>query len=315
MRLGFTGAFRRLIAIVPGLAFCLMLCIGLGVSPASVHAQDDPAALVLAAFDRLSEGYRFTYRNESVQTITDLEDVETIAYALYESTGAVDDEGGYRIEATNTGSEQPDGGGESMSYDFQRAAVDGVDYVYLSENALDAWQRLMPTDWEPGWRRLEDLTSFDTVLTRSLIDSILPATWPSRTTPRAPWILEIAESDPETIDGMAMRMFELTLDGAQVVVASAMESGTLELDNLPAQARLMAASTFEVEMRVWMGADDGHIYRVAADSFVLYPYRLFAEDDPSMPPYDYKTVSAVVYDMRDHGQVEPIAAPEVAAGG
>ncbi|MBL8133920.1 MAG: hypothetical protein JNL42_18810 [Anaerolineae bacterium] len=303
------GLSQKLHILLVMLGACLTAGIGTAL------AQDDDAkADVIAAFDRLSEGYRFTYSADTVMTVTDSDGVETINTLHYESAGAVDAAGSYHIEAEHTGSSSAETD-VSVAFSFQRASADGVDYVYLSTSTLDLWQRFLFEGASEGWHRADDLLTAgsDGLSTRVLLDSILPAVLPGKFAPDEAWILDISEGAPEAINGAALRVFAMTLDGRQMAVANLAQSGELTFDSsLIDQARVLAAGTFEGRMRAWVGAADGRFYRLEIESLTILPYHSSAEDGAETLPFDYKTSSVAVFELSAHGQVEAVEAPEMA---
>lgn len=284
------------------LAFTLTLAI-----PAA--AQDDPTALVIDAFARLEGGYRFTYGADTTQTYAyDDSAAETVMYR-YDAAGEVDADGSYIGSTTLSGS--GDNGADTMEigFDFEVAQVDDVDYVSLGERR-DAAPYF--EDISSGWHLVADLEaemgdSVYSALLRSVTQLNLPTAIPLESR----LITSITEIEPSEIDGVPVRGFDIVIDGLQAYRDAVVESGTVSFENLLSVATLLEAGEFDYTLTVWIGADDGQLYRIEAAYFSLVPYVTagIEVDDNTLPPFDQTQSGTFQFDITDHAAIPPITPP------
>lgn len=273
-------------------------------------AQDDLTDLVLDAFARLDQGYRFTYTADATQTYLTADSAsDTTASYLYEMTGAVSASGDFITSTTMDGAGSSGGEAiDSLTFDFERARVDGVDYVRLGEN-----RTAVPyfAEVASGWHRSDALKaeldeSYGALLLESLTQVNLPTDLPIA----SHLITSIAETDPAEIDGVPVHGFEVVIDGLAVYRESVLESGMVTLENLVGLATLLDAGEYDYTATLWIGADDGLLYRIEGEYSTFVPYSTVAvETDTPLPPYDHLQEGTFHFDLTDHGAVDPIAPP------
>lgn len=250
--------------------------------------DDDPADVVWRAFRDLarSDGYAFTAELVGrTEVISELEFEDDVTEFILRATGEVDADGNYRITRSATVDRSLD---DEIEFSdewpverlVERLTIGDDVYVNLSDEYADMLRV------EAGWWRMDELavahtdqafeTFFDIFIDSEQSTWILPADM----LPSQSIILEITGTDEGEIDGEPMLIYDIEIDGMLLWLN---ESGisTAEAAALRADPEFRENSRFEEFYRVWIGADDGRLYRIeaATDRIVWYGEALTLIED------------------------------------
>src|SRR5690606_27850688 len=123
---------------------------------------------------------------------------------------------------------------------------------------------------EGGWWRYDDLLAqFDGIM-RAAIESQLSYRLPLTLFLDPQIITDVTELPSEVVDGVEMRVFQLELDALTVLLRQS--PGNVELEDVLDQLNLMAASDVSLNYRLWIGAEDGLIYKGDSEGRTYIPY-------------------------------------------
>lgn len=238
--------------------------------------EDDPADVVWRAFAELADSHGYAFTAELVgriEMISDLEFEEDVTELIVPATGEIDTAGNHRIVRSATVERTLNDEIEfSDAWLVERLTIGADVYFNLSDEYADMLRV------EAGWWSLEDLavthtneTFFDIYIDSELSTWISPADMlPSRSV-----IVEITGPDEDEIDGEPMLIYDIEIDGMLLWLN---ESGisTAEAAALRADPEFRQNSRFEEFYRVWIGVDDGRLYRIeaATDRVIWYDEKL-----------------------------------------
>ena len=289
--------------LVGAVALAWML---VAVPPMFGQSDDDARAVVLQAVDDLAAGYQFTGSSTQSQTLTDDANSYEILtnYAVAGTTAA---NGDYHLTTAIT-TTQSDAAVETVPpFNMELISVDGVLYVNFQTAGT-----IYETEYEnftPGWHVFDDLlASIDDPIQQQILQTIVNVPSPASLQLTDDLIEAVTEGEAETLDGVDVRVFDVTMNALEVFGS---QSPQMSVDELLKSAGLIAASEFDLTYTLYIGTEDGHLYRVTGAGRSLIPYR--SEEFAGGPPYDIEITSAVDFILTQHGAVEAITAPDVPA--
>ena len=114
-------------------------------------------------------------------------------------------------------------------------------------------------------------------------------------------IQEITELDGDTIDGMAVRVFEVELDAMAIMLESMGGlSGLAEAaEALLNPNSVLSLGEFSYSMRLWIGEEDGLLYRADGSSRSYLPY---AKADDEAPSFNMETLTSFELNLSEYGE-------------
>ena len=279
----------------------------------AVLAQDtndsDARAIVIQAMDNLAAGYRYTLDWNHAQRLI-AEDEEISIYNQESSAGDVSVDGDYTVSMTAYAGETPDSIVDTRPFDMQQILID--DEVFINLPNIDSiYEGFFET--ESGWQPYSEmLAQFDEntaqrVAFESLTDIRLPSDFPLTTT----MIVSVTEVETETIDGVDMRVFEVEVDALEMLLQQTPGTPLERMEMMLKAADFLAKSELSLTYTLWIGAEDGQLYRGESVSYTFLPY--LTEEEPG-PPYDLETETSAEFTISQHGKIDEIEIPaEVAA--
>lgn len=104
-----------------------------------------------------------------------------------------------------------------------------------------------------------------------------------------------------------MRVFEVKVDAQRVFLSQLSGSFEEQLTMMLEFADVFAKSEFELHYILWIGADDGLLYRGEVARYTYIPYLTEQSDGP---PYDITNNSESTFAISGHGQTEAIQLPD-----
>lgn len=279
-----------------------------------VLAQDaddsDAQAIVIRAVDNLAEGYQYTLDWNNRQHLTAEAEVVDV-FTQQSITGEVTAGDDYSVTVEMAAADTVESVVDSPSITMQQIRVGGELYISLSE--LDPLYGGFFADVETGWHRYADLlaqfgeTTAQRIAFEGLTSVRLPADFPLTDN----LILSVTELEPEAIDGIDMRVFEVGVDALQVMISQMPMTPEERIRMALEAADFFAKSELRLTYTLWIGAEDGQLYRGESAGYTLLPY--LTEEEPG-PPYDLKTETSAEFTISQHGEIVEIEIPaEVAA--
>lgn len=123
-------------------------------------------------------------------------------------------------------------------------------------------------------------------------------------------ILSVAEVEPESRDGVDMRVFDVELDAVKLLLQQRATAGEDPQQLLEESKDLLAASEITITYRLWIGADDGLIYRGKGEQRTFIPYGTAGRD--SDPNLDLEGSGTTEFIISRHGELVEIIPPDPA---
>lgn len=296
----------------------LLLCGGLlgGLTAAAQDATpeaDDPTGYVLAAIDRLAEGYAYDLVSDAVQVYTNASGADvSLSYIHFTTSAQVAGNGDFHVNATEEVRSKPLSGTPDATGTYERATVGGAAYLNLLSD-FSPLAGVYPFDQiRLGWQRLDDLEArLNDPIASTRIDTVFHVQFPTDIPINPTYILSTTEGNPEELDGVPMRVFTIDLDAAKIAAANAVRMSTDSFNDFAAYATILAAGRFEFTATVWIGAEDGQVRRISVEHFSLMPYLTAGGENTRLPQYDWKYSGSYTYDIDRHGEIGAVAVPEI----
>ena len=119
-------------------------------------------------------------------------------------------------------------------------------------------------------------------------------------------VSSIEEQEPQVVDNIEMRVFNVEID----VLTLLSQSPATSENSSQALIEELPNSELSLHYTLWIGVEDGFLHRVENVGRFFFPY--FTEEK-AWPPYDYETNINGVYIIWDHGMVDEIDLPEEVA--
>lgn len=281
---------------------CGMIVITVLMSALPVFSQsdEDAEAFVLDALEQLNEtSYHFVMENSQSTELTPEEgDPETTAITyMLEGDYAANGDQQVTIEA------QTASGDEAVTFMFERIVVGDTVYLNIPESEFLQTGNDAP---EPGWTEIDITGEMPDTGIEVAFRNIATLTTPADLIP-VEHIESVTELALVSIDGVDMRLFEIQVD--EQAAAFDQMLGTLE-ERLEAWARereVYAAGEVAHRYRVWIGADNGQVYRGEADGLTVLPY--LSADIESGPRWDYRSEIRITFEISNIGIDVEIEAP------
>jgi hypothetical protein len=167
--------------------------------------------------------------------------------------------------------------------------------------------------FEDGWQSYDDMiaASNGDLSTQAGIDTVNNAALPGTLFADSAFIQSVTERDPETIDGVELRVFAVEYDAVGLMLTNTPAEQRPGLQELLQSLDLIATSDLTATTRLWIGADDTQIYRAQFSYTSNIPY--YSSGHTDMAPYDISTVSNAELSISRHGEpveIVPVVLPE-----
>ncbi|MCA9906139.1 MAG: hypothetical protein KC547_19925 [Anaerolineae bacterium] len=267
---------------------------------------DEARSLVVQAAERLAEGYHYTLDLKLTQTFTTADNTASTAYNENYVSGEVTATGDYHIMLTATVAESPDSMTDLPPLELEQISVNGERYLNL-QTVDTVYENVLP-DVEAGWQSLDELlmamdTSVEGVMITNLSNITLPHDFPLTDD----LILSVTELEPETVDSIDMRVFAVEVDALQVLIAQTPVTPLERIRMVLESADFFAKSKLSLTYTLWIGVEDGRLYRGTSNGYTFLPY--LTENEPG-PPYDIELISSAEFTIAQHGLIGELDLPD-----
>lgn len=281
----------------------LVLCAAL---PAAAQDATDARAVVRQAITNLAElpGYHFTYELQSETTFADEEEIITIAIITSAEGDTLANGDNFTAITFATGASL------NIAEAMPRLHVERT--VFNGNSALNfeledsVYAPMLPFD--DGWQSYDDLSAtVEDDSLQSFIDNINNLPLPATLFSDAILIRRVTELASETIDGVPMRVFDVEIDAEATLISNTPVDQRLSLMELLDSLKLIGASELSATSLLWIGADDGQIYRGTFHEVSIIPYLSSGNED--WASYDSTVVNSVNLTLSQHGEpveIEPV---------
>lgn len=267
-----------------------LLIIAFALPAAAQDDETEARAIITSAYEQLADAsYHYAITMDTANNITDADGETSGVQQVYEIEGeAVGADYTDTMTLTVTPLENE---ADTQSTRLARTRVDDAFYVELS--GLLA-QQLGVAD---GWWLLDDLL---TEIGDDNVQSFAAQQFEGIPTPLATaleddLIRSVTEAEPEDIDGVAVRVFEVEMKAIEMMTSevdgTAAEQITAFLENLP----LVMQSEISIVYRIAIGAEDGQLYRIESEAYTSLPFIEFGGSND--PEFDIENSSTVTIDI------------------
>ncbi len=282
----------------------LMLTLALMFTLPLAAQPDDPREFVLEAFDRLAElGYQFTHE-VLISTTYIRADEQYDNYAILEEQGEVAPNGDYRVVISRAGGESMEEAESSPFFVVEQRQIGDDLYINLMLEGTPYEAQLGVAG---GWWHYDDLIAQFEGIMQTAIENQLSYRLPLGLFLDADVMTDVTELEPEVMDGMAMRVFAIEMDALLVLLRQSPGASGNQLRQIFEVASLMAESELQLNYRLWIGADDGLIYRGISEGRTMIPYLSAGMENG--PDFDLDTSASVEFNISKHGESVEISAP------
>ena len=194
------------------------------------------------------------------------------------------------ISATPQNEAAPD---DIPPLEIERTITGGATYVNLHVKDTPYEDIFNLAD---GWWRYDDLRAqVGSVAASAALDTFVSLPLPSKLPVGGDLITSVEELDGETIDGNAMRVFDIELNALQLMLQQSPVIGAERAIEILKQADLLAASDLRAAAKLWIGAEDGQVYRLEGQSESILPY--LSSGHEADFPYNLHTTSSVSFSI------------------
>jgi hypothetical protein len=294
---------RRLILTAPTLALILILSLS---STSTIIGQSAiPQDTVLQAFEQLQEqDYTFTAETTLNAHYTDASEVTTPLISIALMSGYVQSNGNRQINLKQFSGEDLTDALVSRAMIIDQIRLDGELYVNVGNIEYLAVI-------EPGWWRYDELTAQPEGETLKLrLDSFVNVPTPSEYQFDPEFITSVTEQEPETLNDVPMRVFDVEMDAQALTIAQLPGTDEEKQEQIAKNKDLIDATELSISYRLWIGAEDGLLYRGLVTSYTFYPYATLGGEDSGFPPYDIEINSTVSFDITGYNVDQTITTPE-----
>jgi hypothetical protein len=285
----------------------LALLIVIMLAPGLASAQDDEALdTVTTALNNLAalDGYHYTSESIVTNEFIEADDSRNASATHFYTIGSVNGDGDYQTTLIVGAADEEQATSAPLQID--RIMAGGVLYVNLSsgDSLYEDYYGVTA-----GWWRYDDLSAMLDNQTagyalNTIIQRPLPSTSPALS---SEMIISAEERAADTLDGLAMRVFDIHLDARRIMMETRTNSAASQIGNLFEDLAVLAEGTFSISARLWIGANDGQLYRVQAGAKTILPYVSSGHED--LVPYDLRQTEETTLIISEHGQPVEISAP------
>jgi hypothetical protein len=293
-------------------AIIAVMMSGLLRLPGSVMAQDDDAArqVVLDAVQAVValDGYHVQAKTDSLNHIIykDGSTFDTLAIQKIEADILKNGDRQFTREIRTGENFETTVSADPLL--IEQVTVDGK--VYLNFHTEGTTYEDVFT-FKPGWWDYDHLIdSLDNNVMSYAVQQYANIYTPLDNAFSDDTILSVEEVQPENRDGLKLRVFDVELDAVKLLLQERTAVGE-DSEQLLAQSKdLLAASDITRSYRLWIGADDGLLYRGKGSQRTFIPYSTAGRD--SDPDFDLESSGASEFTLSRHSEPVEIAPPDPA---
>ncbi|MEO8611205.1 MAG: hypothetical protein ABI690_25135 [Chloroflexota bacterium] len=289
----------------------IILSITLLPEVAAVRADEDARETVLAAFETINalDGYHLTIKSNNLSKIIQTDGATTNTYTLQIVEGDIGQDGDRRFTRQFQSGDTYENMVKSQPLVMEQVVSDGKNYVnFLTEDTIYADM----LNIEPGWWEYEHLldASENTNITAFIRQFGVTET-PLESVFHDNTVLDAHERASQVIDGVTLRVFDVELDAVQLLLEqSGITDKEQQQTKLTQDEGLLAASEITAKFRLWIGAQDGLLYRGKGEQRSFVPYGTAGTD--SDPDYDFDSSGTTEIVISQHGEPVDIQPPDPA---
>ena len=300
---------QKLIRAVRIAAVVLCLCV---ISAPRLQAQTDPdaeaRAVVIRSFEHLWQDGNFHYilNAYSIYKANGAENLYFLGYFFQGGEGDVGTDGDFHDVVTLAGAITPEELLTAQRWQIERITVDDELYLNLPVEYTTFYKT---PDIAPGWWRYADLDLRLKAYQRHILDSLVQSPAPFRTTSRFLEIDSVDVGGTQRIRDVETRVYEIDIDPLPQL-EHATGSGADELREALDNPRFRAASDITMHYQLWIGVEDGRLYRMLGYYRIELPY--YTTGVPYNATYDYSTTMTAKYTISYWDDPLDITAPNSA---
>ena len=291
------NSLSRLLAL--GLVLALLLTVR-----GKAAAQDDAGEVIAQALALLgdAESYAYTVTMDTTQQITDESGEVFGVWQRYDIAGETS---GADYHDTVTLTVVPlEAEDDAQTTTLERVRVEETLYVQLADLLAEQ------LGVDAGWWALDALldTLGDDSVRRFSAEQLVQLPTPATLTIDADLIRGVEALADDEIDGVPVRVFDVEMKAVEIALAQQAEGGFGDrLASYLENAALLQQSEFSLTYRLYVGADDGRLYRVESASRTTLPFLEFGGAND--PDYDLDMSTTLTFDIRAYGEPVQIEAP------
>jgi len=296
------NSLSRLLAL--GLVLALLLTVG-----GETAAQDDAGDVIAQALALLAEAdsYAYTVTMDTSQQITDESGEVFGVRQRYDIAGEAS--GADYHDAVTLTVVPLEAEDDAQTTTLERVRVGETLYVQLDDLLAEQ------LGVETGWWALDALldTLGDDSVRRFSAEQLAQLPTPATLTIDADLIRGVEALADDEIEGVPVRVFDVEMKAVEIALAQQAEAGFGDrLASYLENAALLLQSEFSLTYRLYVGAEDGRLYRAESASRSYIPYLEFG--GPNNPDYDIDMSTTLTFDIRAYGEPVQIEAPANSAG-
>jgi hypothetical protein len=160
---------------------------------------------------------------------------------------------------------------------------------------------------KPGWWRYNDLLAATENNATNII--IQQNAQPDRLVDlllRDDTILNTTEVESGSLDGRAMRIFDVDLDAVRLLLEATPGTDEEHEQALAEHENLLKASDISLTYRLWIGTDDGLLYRGKGQQRTYIPSQTVGKDsDPKFTTDDHAAIEFVISQQGEPVDIQP----------
>jgi hypothetical protein len=275
------------------------------------QAEDDARDIVLKAVQDVIalDGYHIKLKTSTLNTFTQKDGSVITVYAAQVVEGDVAGNGDrYFIRQIHKG-DTFENAMKSAPLVVKQIVSGGETYVNF-QTADTAYADIL--DFQPGWWVYDELlNSVDSDTTKFVIrgygqsDTILEHFFRDDT------VISAEELEPQMDNGVKLRVFNVELDALQLLVEQTAFSTDGQEQTLDQNTHLLDASDITLTFRLWIGTEDGLIYRGKGDLRTYIPYATAGNENT--PAFDQDSNGTLEFMVSRHGEPVVITPPDPAS--
>ncbi len=301
--------------LFPCLLFVLLAALPAAAqdaTPESTAESSDARAFVLQAIANLNalSGYHFAYTTQTETSLSNASEADTITtVTLTAAEGDALANGDNFTTIAIASAESLELAEATPRLHVERTVFNGKSALNFDlEDSV--YESVFP--FTDGWQSYEDLSaSVEGITTQVLLDNLNNTPIAADFLTFASLIETVTEAAPETVDGVSMRVFDLELNALGLIMQNTPAEQRAGLDDLLKNLDLLALSEQSASARLWIGSEDGQIYRGTIHSTNNVPY--FSSGNEDQLPYDFASTYTSDFTISRHGEpidIEPVIFPD-----
>lgn len=284
---------------------------GVLLLPGIVSAQaDDARQVVLDAVQATNalDSYHLKLKYDYQSTITQTDGFVTTTYTIQIVEADIGQDGDRHFTGQLQSADTFENAVKAEPLIIEQIISDGTTYVNLQteSEALNSMLNIQPGWWE--YDKL--LESSDSAVVSTLIKQYSLSETPLDTLFRDEILLNVEELESQTQDGVNLRVFDVELDAVKLAMEQNAIAAEDQEQELADKKDLFDASEISVTYRLWIGTDDGLVYRGRGDQRIFIPFSTAGgENDPN---FDIDGSGTTEFSITQHGEAVEITPPDAA---